>query len=257
MEDPVSQRSGGAWQSVDVAGKTCDVFEPSRRGPFALLHLHGVGMETLAGNAVWTELLEQRGLACVCPHGKRSWWTNRICREFDERLTAERHVLDNVLPFIRDRWGVAPPAIGLAGISMGGQGALRLAMKHARIFPVVAAVSAAIDYQNWYGEGMTIDEMYPDREAVRQDTATLHVHPLNWPRQMLFAIDPTDEAWFDGNRRLHEKLAALGIPHEHDLTTQAGGHSWDYFNSMARRVIEFVSRGLETESRRLRTDEPG
>jgi S-formylglutathione hydrolase len=250
----VSERIVGSWQSVEVAGKTCDLFEPSRHGPFVLLHLHGVGMETLAGNSAWTALLEDRGLAAICPHGKRSWWTNRICREFDPRLTAERHILDNVLPFIHDRWGAAPPAIGLTGISMGGQGALRLAMKHARKFPVVAAISAAIDYQNWYGEGTTIDEMYPDGEAVRQDTATLHVHPLNWPRQMLFVIDPADDAWFDGNRRLHEKLAALGIPHEYDFDTRSGGHSWNYFNAMARRVIEFVQRGLEAEGRRVATE---
>src|SRR5947208_3574414 len=102
---------------------------------------------------------------------------------------------------------------------MGGQGALRLAMKYASRFPVVAAVSAAIDYQNLYGRGTTIDEMYADKEAARQDTAPLHVHPLNSPRHIFFAIDPADREWLDGNRKLHEKLAALGIAHEYDSST--------------------------------------
>ena len=243
--------ASGNWQSVLVAGKLCDVFEPCTPGPYALLHLHGVGMETLAGNAVWTGLLEQNGLRAICPHGKRSWWTNRICSEFDPQITAEKHVLQNVLPFIAERWGVAPPKIGLCGISMGGQGALRLALKYPSRFPVVAAISAALDYQTLYGRGTTIDEMYDDKESVRQDTATLHVHPLNWPRHMLFVIDPTDRDWFEGNRRLHEKLSALGIPHEYDFSTTAGGHSWDYFDHMAGRVIEFVCRELGAESLRI------
>ena len=243
----MSNATVASWQSIEVAGKACDIFEPARPGPYVVLHLHGVGMETLAGNQVWTRLLDERGLRAICPHGKRSWWTSRVCSEFDAKLTAERHLLENGLPFIRERWGAEPPKIALTGISMGGQGALRLAMKYPARFPVVAAISSAIDYQNWYGQGTTIDEMYPDKEAVRQDTALLHVHPLNWPRNMLFAIDPADRQWLDGNQRLHEKLSALGIPHQYDFETTAGGHSWEYFNHMAPRVIDFVMSSLEAE----------
>lgn len=234
-----------------MAGKTCDVYVPAGPGPYVLLHLHGVALETLAGNAVWTALLEQHGLVAVCPHGGRSWWANRICREFDEQLTAEQHLLQNVLPFIREAWGVEPPKIGLTGISMGGQGALRLALKYPSRLPVVAAISAAIDYHHGYGRGTTIDEMYPDQEAVRQDTVLLHVHPLNSPRHIFFAIDPADREWLDGNRRLHEKLSAIGIAHQYDFDTTTGGHSWEYFNGMASRVIEFVCRGLEKERLRV------
>src|SRR5262245_23431063 len=104
------------WQAVQVADKTCDVFEPSNPSPFVLVFLHGVGMETLAGNAVWTGLLERHGFRTVCPHGKRSWWANRICTEFDPQLTAERHIMQNLLPFIAQKWGVEPPRIGLSGI---------------------------------------------------------------------------------------------------------------------------------------------
>jgi S-formylglutathione hydrolase FrmB len=43
----------------------------------------------------------------------------------------------------------------------------------------------------------------------------------------------------------------LGIPHEMDLTTRAGGHSWDYFNHMAEPSLKFIRGGLEEESRRL------
>ncbi len=247
----VNELTAGSWQSVEVAGKRCDVFEPSRPGPYAVIFLHGVGLETLAGNATWTRLFNDRGLRAICPHGARSWWTSRVCREFDERLTAERHVLDNVLAFLRENWGVEPPRIALTGISMGGQGALRLAFKYAARFPTVAAIASAIDFQKLHGEGTTIDEMYIDREAARQDTAVLHVHPLGWPRQMLFVIDPLDREWLDGNIRLHEKLAALGIPHEFDARTSAGGHSWQYFDHMAPRVIEFMCRGLEAESLRV------
>jgi S-formylglutathione hydrolase FrmB len=54
-----------------------------------------------------------------------------------------------------------------------------------------------------------------------------------------------------GDDRLHEKLSALGIEHTCDLSTRAGGHTWDYFNAVAERVVRFLHAGLEQESRRL------
>ena len=247
----MSDRVTGEWQQLKLSGKLCDVFHPAEPGPYALLHLDDIELEPLAGNPVWTSLLDERRLMTVCPRGEQSWWTNRICSKFDPEWSPERYLMHGVLPEIRARWGIEPPKIGVTGIGMGGQGALRLAMKHPGIFPVTAAISAAIDYHQWYGRGTAIDEMYADKEAARQDTVLLHIRPLNWPRHILFVIDPTDTEWLDGNRRLHEKLAALGIAHEVDLQTSAGGHTWEYFNHAAGRILDFVSRELQAESVRI------
>jgi S-formylglutathione hydrolase len=241
------------WTTVDIGGKRADVFEPSdaSRPQFGVMHLHGIGLETLIDRPVFTRWLDQLQFACVCPHGQRSWWADRICSEFDGRITPERYLLEQVVPYFNQRWGLAPRAIGLQGISMGGQGALRLAFKHPELFPVVAAISAAIDYYELYDQGTTIDSMYDSKEQCRQDTALLHIHPSRYPPHIFFCIDPGDADWYRGNDRLHEKLSALGVSHEIDLGTRAGGHSWDYFNHMAERVLKFVRAGLEYESRRL------
>jgi S-formylglutathione hydrolase len=242
----------GTWRVVDLAGKPADVYDPPGGRPrFGILYLHPVGLETLVGNAAFTRLFDELRLGCICPHGRRCWWTDRICPEFDPVLTPERHLLDHVVPAFQARWGLAPPSIGLLGISMGGQGALRLAFRHPRLFPAVAGIASAIDHHERYGQGSPLDEMYDSKEQCRQDTATLHVHPVYYPPHIFFCIDPADREWYRGNDRLHEKLAALGVPHEYDLTTRAGGHSWDYFNAMADRAVRFVNAGLEAMSRQL------
>lgn len=243
----------GTWTTVEIAGKPADVYDRvnGTRPRFGLLSLHSGGLETLRGNPVYTQLLDELRLACICPHGGFSWWAARACPGFDPQLTPERHLLDNVLPFFHTRWGLAPRHIGLTGISMGGQGALRLAFKYPDQFPVVGAISSSLDYHEWYGRGTPLDEMYDSREHCRQDTAILHVHPSKHPPHILFVIDPDDREWFRGNDRLHEKLTALGVPHEYDFTTRAGGHSWTYFDHMAGRVLRFLVAGLEQESRRL------
>jgi S-formylglutathione hydrolase len=239
------------WSRESIAGKPADVFDPpGRTDPrFAVLFLHAVGLESPAENEVYTAALSRHGLAGCAPHGGRSWWTDRVCREFDPVLTAERYLLDHVRPWMSRRWPTA--AIAAAGISMGGQGALRLGFKYPDRFPVVAGVSSAIDYHQWYGRGTPIDELYDSPEQCRQDTALLHVNPQHSPPAIWFACDPDDRDWYRGNDRLHEKLAALGIPHTADLDTRAGGHSWAYFDALAGPMFDFVAGALDSQSRRL------
>jgi S-formylglutathione hydrolase FrmB len=243
----------GKWLQVEIAGKTADVYEPANSSDNgrAVLHLHGHGLETLKDNPTFSAELERHGLPCICPHGQRSWWTDIICHEFDPEITPLAYLRERVVPYIAERWNIAPPQIGLTGISMGGQGALQLSYRYAREFPVVAAISPAVDFHNWQGTGLPLDEMFADKEAARQETATLQLHPLNWPRHQLLLCDPRDVDWFEGVERLASKLNSSGILFESDLKTSAGGHSWDYFNHVAARAIDFVADGLEQVSRRV------
>ena len=70
----------------------------------------------------------------------------RNCEEFDDKITAERYVVERVVNWLTEHGELSTPQIALLGTSMGGQGALRIAFKHPRIFPVAAAISPAIDY---------------------------------------------------------------------------------------------------------------
>jgi hypothetical protein len=120
---------------------------------------------------------------------------------------------------------------------------------------VVVGISPAIDYQQRLrhpeDEDEPLFEMYPDPESARQDTATLHVHPLNWPRNIWFCCDPDDHRWHDSADRLRMKLYSLGIPHTCDLQTSGGGHGFEYYNRMAGTALQFLYDGLERERLRI------
>jgi S-formylglutathione hydrolase len=251
IPDPAGQTlsmSSGAWTVTDLDGHAADIFEPTEPHPSGLvvIYLHGVHLARLDDKPVFTRLLGEHGLRVVGPRTGPTWWADRLSDAFDPRRTPERYVLDHVLPFIERQWGAAPPKIGLLGTSMGGQGALRFAFKHPTKFPAVAAIAPAIDYQVRLREGdEVLYAMYRDEEDCRQDTATLHVHPLYWPRHIWFACDSADERWHDSADRLRMKLYSLGIPHECDLRTTAGGHGWPYYEHMAPAAIGFLVRALE------------
>lgn len=244
------------WQRFEIAGKGADVFIPSAPVRFALLFLHPHGDGTLASpqaNPAFTDALAAADLACCCPMASRTWWCDRVYPPFDEMQTAERFLLDCVEPWMRRTWLLPERAVALAGISMGGQGALRLAFKYAERFPVVAGIASAVDYHQEFDNPQfcELPQLYRNREHCRQDTATLHVKQNSFPRHIWFACDPHDMDWFPGNDRLHEKLRAVGVPHMCDLETSQGCHSWEYYNAMAKPMLTFVQAALKKESRRV------
>ena len=246
--------SSSAWSEIQIAGHPCKAFAPAKPSPFGdtVMYLHGVHLGRLDERPTFARLFNQYGLRCIAPVTRRSWWTDRICAEFDPAVSAERHVLDGVLPWLAEQWGVAPPRIALLGTSMGGQGALRLSYKHPNVFPIVAAISPAIDYHLRMDEGdETLPLMYRDAEQARQDTATLHIHPLNWPRHQWFCCDPADDRWHESAERLRSKLYSLGVPHTCDLETTGGGHGWEYYDRMAEPALRFIVDALARDRMRV------
>jgi len=245
----------GDWTEIEVAGHLCQVFEPARPNEhgFAIIYLHGSLAVNLATDPVFTQQFARYGLRVIQPMTGRSWWTDRPWPEFDPAITAECYVLERIVPFVAEHWNARPPRLALLGISMGGQGALRMAYKYPKIFPTVAAIAPAIDFQKRIEEGVDpgLDAMYRDTEDARQDTATLHIHPLNWPRHQFFCCDPTDYRWHESADRLQMKLWSLGVPFECDLETIAGGHSLEYASHMAPRAVAFLAEHLERERLRV------
>jgi pimeloyl-ACP methyl ester carboxylesterase len=247
--------ASGVWSEHQLAGHSCDIFEPGGQSEsqFVVLYLHGARLQRLVDESAFAAEFDRHGLRVIAPRSGRSWWTDKVCSEFDPQLSTHRYLLEQVVPYIAQRWEVRPPAIGLLGTGMGGQGALRLAFKQPRLFPVVAALSPAIDYyQQWNDpDSAMLWEMYSDAEAARQDTATLHVHPLNWPRNTWFACDPLNPCWFNSADKLRMKMAAIGIPYECDLETSIGAGGLAYYRQMIAKAVDYLVDRLLAESRRV------
>ncbi|HMP03591.1 MAG TPA: alpha/beta hydrolase-fold protein [Gemmatales bacterium] len=244
----------GEWTWTPVGPHVADLYRPAGQSGapvFGLIFLHGVGGESLRGQEPFTRVLDELNWPCLCPWGGQTWWTDRLLPEYHAEQSAESYLLHDVLDFCREHWRLAPPRLALAGISMGGQGALRLGFKRPETFPVVGGIAPAIEYHQLMDADGPLDRLYTSPEQCRQDTVPMHVQPQQFPAHIGFWCDPDDALWHRGNDRLHEKLAALGVPHECDLTTRAGGHDWTYFGAMAQPLLHFLHRGLVEQSRRL------
>ena len=148
------------WSRVAIAGKPAELFDPPNSLPFALLFLHDQSGKTPAIDSTFTAELIKHRLRCVAPQAPESWWVDRICSEFDAYVSSERHIRENVASWIETNWKLGRKAIGLAGIEMGGQGAIRLGFKYPEQFLVVGSIGGAFDFHEVYGQGHPLDEMY-------------------------------------------------------------------------------------------------
>jgi len=229
-----------SWITLDLAGHEVDLFVPAeRRTDIALLVLPDQGARAAESEAL-TAALDRARVAAVAPHGDGCWWLDRVEPAFDAETTPLAFLNDHVLPLIAERFVVGPPGVKLLGWGVGGQGVLQLAYRRPREFPAVVAIDPAVDFHELHGRGTAIDGLFPTREAARQQTATLRMQGVGWPRRQLLVADPQG-FWFEGAERLWMKLRSIGVPVESEFAATAGGDAARFFEAQAGRVVAFLT----------------
>ena len=229
----------GSWETVELAGHAVDIFTPTELRPdVALVFLPD---QTQRPDLVpeFAAALERHGVPAVCPNGDDCWWLDKVEPRFDPATPPISFLADAVLPYVAERFKVSPPNVKLLGCGTGGQGAYQFAFKRPREFPAVAAIDPALDFHEIHGRGTALDDLFPDREAARQATATLRMHPAAWPRRMLLIADPQG-FWFDGAERLWLKLRSSGIPVETEFADTAGGDPAAFFARHVGRAVTYL-----------------
>lgn len=129
--------------------------------------------------------------------------------------------------------------IAIAGLSMGGFGALRLGAKYADRFHAISAHSAITDIAEMR---QFVEEPLGSflRTAARQELTALH-----WLLKQRNALPPlrfdcgTSDSLLGGNRALHEALVAAGVPHDYEEF--AGGHEWSYWTEHIVSTLRHVA----------------
>jgi S-formylglutathione hydrolase FrmB len=242
---------------------------PERRYPLVIF-LHGMFNDERdwerRGVQAALDALRAKGqvgeFIVAIPRGENSFYIN--ARQ-GERY--EDAIVQDFLPFIERRYRTLGTRAGrlMAGISMGGYGALLIAFKHPQLFAGVAAHCAAIFTEvprppqgaddrigTWrYGLATKLYGDPPDPEFFDQHSPlTLARRQAAALRQLkiYFDVGSEDRYRFDvGNQRLHETLESLGIPHEFMLAS--GGHGWAFLLARSEAAFGFCWRTLASSLR--------
>jgi putative tributyrin esterase len=181
----------------------------------------------------------------VMPEGDNGYYTNSAS---DPHLAWEDFVILDLIPYIdaHYRTVVSRQARAIAGLSMGGYGALKLALKYPQLFAAAASLSGALAAPRW-------QERFPHEDAEYQKLILGVFGPRGAPsrlendpfelikkvppelRPQLYLSVGASDNLIEDSREFVRLLAELKVPYEyHEFP---GEHDWPVWDREIQVVL--------------------
>ena len=237
------------YSSGQIAGMTLEeCYAP--KGPYPVLYLlHGMnGDETVWLRRTNVErYADQAGIALVLPYGENNYYTDMA-----HGLKWFTYLTQELPLFIRSHFPVSTRREDtfIAGLSMGGYGACKAALRYPERYAAFASLSGALDVEAIaekstgipYWEGLA-DCIFPaDRaiggsdEDVYALTRRLAASGKRKPAAYL-CCGTEDLLCMPMNRKLCEEMERCGYPYTWE--EGLGGHVWDFWETYIRKALDF------------------
>jgi S-formylglutathione hydrolase FrmB len=186
----------------------------------------------------------------VMPEGGDGWYTDSATVPTDKY---ESYIIQELIPEIDKKFRTIADRKhrAIAGLSMGGYGAIKFGLKYPDKFSLVGSFSGALDaplrgqkHQHWRPSIMGV--FGPDGSQVRKDNDIYHlvdeVRTESVNRLPFFYLDcgTDDVVNFQNNRDFAGLLLQKKIPHEY--RELPGAHTWEYWDSQVQEFLRLVGK---------------
>lgn len=236
-----------------------DYAAPSARATrYPVLYLlHGLGGN--AGDWVSTrarlaEHAAAHRLIIVVPEGRDGWYTDSATVPHEK---FESYFVEELIPDVQRRFRVIErrEARAIAGLSMGGYGALKFGLKRPELFTLAASMSGALGAASWKPEDPLPQFVRPSILKVfgAADNPTRPANDIyKLAREMtperaaalpfLYLDCGTEDFLIAQNRDFSALLIEKKIPHEYRQLP--GAHTWPYWDMQVREILRMASHRL-------------
>lgn len=189
-------------------------------------------------------------LIVVMPDGYRGFYTDN-----HEGPAYAKYIGEELVTFVERHFPADPrrEARCIGGLSMGGYGALRLALGYPDRYASANSHSGALmhgsmtaprpdgpmgvtEFRHIFGP----DPRGSDHDLLHLATRAAAGEPARLPRLLIDC--GTDDHLLDNNRAVRRELRRLGIPHEY--REHPGAHTWDYWDCYVRDALDFHANVL-------------
>lgn len=185
----------------------------------------------------------------VTPEGGNGWYTDSVS-EPDEKW--ESYIVQELIPEIDKKFRTLPTRDkrAVAGLSMGGFGALKYGLKYPDKFVLAGSFSGAlgaaqITEKQFPGAiGKTIDGIFgPADSATRTSNDIFALIRSLTPEKtktipFIYLDCGTEDFLFQNNREFVNLLVEKKVPHEY--RQRPGGHDWKYWDKQVREFLRIA-----------------
>jgi putative tributyrin esterase len=214
-------------------------------GPFPVLYLlHGLSDDYTIWQRQTSIERYVAGLPMIVamPDGRRSFYCNTPTERYEDHISKDVvGAVDRAFNTIR-----SPRGRAIAGLSMGGYGAVMLALRHPELFSVACSHSGAVFFGH---EPLALPgHEYDDRLAAtlpngKYDCYKLAAKLKKERRLPALRLDcGTEDFLLPHNRHYHSYLEKIEVPHEY--AEFPGAHEWSYWDNHIRQALDFVMKRL-------------
>ena len=219
--------------------------------------LHGLGGgagDWVSQRARLSEHAAEHRIIIVVPEGKDGWYTDSATVAADK---FETYFVEELMPDVQRRFRTVEAREGraVAGLSMGGYGALKFGLKHPEKFALAASMSGALAAPSWKPEDPLPEFVKPSVVRVfgPGDSETRKANDIfRLAREMtagrvaslpfLYLDCGTEDFLIRSNQEMGALLLDKKIPHEYRQLP--GGHSWPYWDRQVREILKLAARKL-------------
>ncbi|MDD4921253.1 MAG: alpha/beta hydrolase family protein [Bacteroidales bacterium] len=188
------------------------------------------------------EMADQKNMIFICPGVTNSWYWDspKIKTNCYETFMSKELIeyVDSHYPTKANR-----KARAISGLSMGGHGAMYLAMRHKDVFGAAGSMSGGLDIrpfpQNWEMNKL-LGEEGDNRLVWDEYTAINQIERINNGDLALIIDCGYDDFFFKVNNDFHEKLLKHRIMH--DFIVRAGAHTTEYWNNSIDYHLMFFQK---------------
>jgi len=208
-----------------------------------LLHGYGHNHNSWTAKTSLARYAAAHQLIVVMPTGDNGWYTDSATAAADK---FESYILEELIPDVQSRFRTIETRAGrtVAGLSMGGYGALKFGFKHPETFAVAASMSGALDAASRTDDPSIMRAFGPADSPARAENDLFRL-ARDFPAERrgllpFFYFDcGTDDPWMESNRTLANILLERKLTHE--FRQLPGDHIWPYWDRQVQEVLRLAA----------------
>jgi S-formylglutathione hydrolase FrmB len=233
-------------------------YQTSPRTRYPVLYLlHGFGghYSDWATRTNLADYAAEYRLIVVTPEGNNGWYTDSVTNPADKY---ESYILEELIPDVDRRFRTIQTryARGIAGLSMGGYGALKFGLKRPDQFAFAASLSGATATAAWTADdlkGMDAirDSLFgvfgPVGSETRKKNDIFEIVRALTPGRVAtlpyFYLDcGTEDFLIEMNQQFAVLLRGKKVAHEY--RELPGTHNWAYWDQQVQEVLRIAAQKM-------------